>query len=418
MKIQIPDCFSNLSEPKRFKVLSGGRGSGKSESVARYLLAESMKHKHRILCARELMNSIADSVHKSLSDIIDQFKLPFFKVYDSYIVNERTGSEFIFKGIRHNVNEIKSMKGITICWIEEASSLTKDSLDILIPTIREENSELIFTFNRVLEADPVFEMFCMPVNEETTWYSHTTYEDNPFFPNVLRIEMENCKRDKPNDYVHIWLGEPRREGGALFNTEWFKWANQCDIPEKFDYSFIVADTAYKEKKKNDPKKDPDFQAFGYFGVKNKTLYFMDLIHEQMDALDVENWALPWILPKKILGFRNCWIEDKGHGIYLNQSFKKKGLPIPSDELRKEIMQRQLNKVERANNAIAWIDKINYNVVINLGMGETKIKKIKNELVFFPSPYVHDDIIDVISDGIVIALAVKSPADALRQMVRG
>jgi len=137
-KIQIPKVFKDIFEPKRYKILSGGRGSAKSESVARYLLICAMQRKERILCTREYQVSISDSVHRVLKDIIEQYELPYFEITNNSIRNKSTGSEFIFKGLKHNINEIKSMQGITKVWIEEAQSISKQSLDVLIPTIRKE----------------------------------------------------------------------------------------------------------------------------------------------------------------------------------------------------------------------------------------------------------------------------------------
>lgn len=206
-RIKIPDIFQPLFKPKRYKVLSGGRGSGKTETVARYLLIASMQSKERILCTRELQASISDSVYKTLKDIVELYDMPYFDITQTSIKNVLTGSEFIFKGLRHNINEIKSTKGITKVWCEESQSLSKASLDILLPTIREEGSELIFTFNRLNDLDPVYEMFCLNKNDDV-WYLHTTFEDNPFFPEVLDKERLRCLEERPEDYPHIWLGEP------------------------------------------------------------------------------------------------------------------------------------------------------------------------------------------------------------------
>lgn len=217
MNIQIPKSYLPIFEPKRNKVLSGGRGSGKTETVARYLLLSTIQNKERILCTREFQNSISDSVHKTLADVIDLYKLSFFKITQNSIINKATNSEFIFKGIRHNTNEIKSMKGITKVWCEESQSLTQESLKILIPTIREVNSELLFTFNRLKEREAVYEMFCRYVSDDV-WYLHTTYRDNPFFPEVLEKERLKCLRDNPQDYNHIWEGHPATQSDkSVFN---------------------------------------------------------------------------------------------------------------------------------------------------------------------------------------------------------
>lgn len=146
---QIPEVFSPLfTEEKRYYLLHGGRGSGKSENAGRFFLMEGLRSKHLILCTRETQESIAHSVHRTLKDIIIEEELPYH--YNKTSIWCDNGTEFIFKGLRDNTSQsIKSIKGITLCWVEEAQKITKNSLDILTPTIREEGSKIIFTYNRL-----------------------------------------------------------------------------------------------------------------------------------------------------------------------------------------------------------------------------------------------------------------------------
>jgi phage terminase large subunit len=206
MEIETPKVYKPIFQPKRYKVISGGRGSAKSETVARFLVALSATQKNkRILCTREYQNSITDSVYRTIKDIIDFYKLPYFEFTKVSIKHQLTNSEFIFKGLQ-DMNGIKSIKGITHCWVEEAQSLTQNSIDILTPTIREPNSEIIFTFNRDNEDDPVWTNFCNKERDDV-WHLHTTYRDNKFFPEVLRREMEYCKINDYQKYLHVWEGD-------------------------------------------------------------------------------------------------------------------------------------------------------------------------------------------------------------------
>jgi phage terminase large subunit-like protein len=422
INLTIPKVFEPLFKPKRYKVLSGGRGSSKSESVARWLLACCIQGHERILCTRELQNSIKDSVIKTLSDIIDSEKLSGFEVYNTSIKYPRTRSEFIFSGLHGNIDEIKSLKGITKAWAEESHSISKESLDILIPTIRVENSEIIFTFNRMLQEDPVWLMFCKnydPEKSSDVWHIHTTFADNPFFPDVLEQERLRCLANSNADYDHIWLGLPKTKVGNIWNTAWFRW-EPVEIPEKeFEYRYIVADTAYKEREltKNDKLTDPDYQAFGYWGVLKKKLYLLDVIFKQLKAVEVEAWCLPWILPKVAFwGFRYVWVEDKGHGIYLNQLFPKLKIPIPPEEQLKEWMKtRRLDKVARATNSAARIDINNSNVIINTNMGTEKIARIKEQLALFPN-MAHDDLEDLVTDGIYLGLDTYDAVADYKQLL--
>ena len=156
-EIDIPDAFVELVQPTkawRHIIYHGGRSSGKSTTVATVLAALATEKPLRILCCREVQNSIADSVHKLLSDVIGKYNLPNWEVGREYIRN-RNGSEFIFRGVRGNAQSIKSLEGVDICWVEEAQSVSMESIDILIPTIRKAGSYFIWTFNRLTENDPV-----------------------------------------------------------------------------------------------------------------------------------------------------------------------------------------------------------------------------------------------------------------------
>lgn len=196
-----------LSQKARYKVAYGGRGSAKSHTCARCLIILAMKSKVRILCTRQLQTSIANSVHKLLSDSINAMGLSdYFEITREAIRCNYTRSEFFFKGIQNNINEIKSIEGIDYCWIEEASNVSTESWEILIPTIRKENSEIWITFNPDREEDATYQKFIKnpPPNSIVQLVN---YYDNPWFPDVLQKEMEYCKEVDHGKYEHIWLGK-------------------------------------------------------------------------------------------------------------------------------------------------------------------------------------------------------------------
>lgn len=198
-----------FNEHWRNIVFYGGRGSGKSKHVALALILRGRQKKLRILCTREIQKTIADSVHKLLRDIIDEYGFTDYEVTDKAIRNTVTGTEFLFSGLRHNVNEIKSMEGIDIAWVEEAQSISEDSLKVLVPTIRKPGSQLIYTFNRFLELDPVYVRYVMTERARTytRQVNYDTLERAGLFPNDLREEME-ADSQSPELYAHVWLGEP------------------------------------------------------------------------------------------------------------------------------------------------------------------------------------------------------------------
>jgi len=207
MNFEIPEkLLFLLTKKARYKVAYGGRGSGKSWSVARSLILLALKEKSRILCTRQLQTSIKDSVHKLLCDSIDA--LGFGKYFEITRDSIRcyNGSEFIFKGLQNQTNEIKSIEGINFCWVEEAQSVSNDSWEILIPTIRKEGSEIWVTFNPDREEDATYQRFikCPPPDSIVELVN---YNNNPWFPDVLRREMDYDKEVDYGKYEHIWLGK-------------------------------------------------------------------------------------------------------------------------------------------------------------------------------------------------------------------
>ncbi len=218
-EIIIPKAFSGLFEPYRYKVYYGGRGSGKSWAFADALLIKAMQRKTRILCAREFQVSIAESVHKLLADRIVAHGLDdLFEVQKATIIG-KNGSEFIFKGIRHNVSEVKSMEGIDICWIEEGENTTQESLETIIPTIRKENSEIWISFNNKTPNDPVYKHFVLGQSDNAL-VKKVSFRDNPFFPLVLEKERLKKLAEDPEGYAHIWEGEfDTRNFGGVYSKQ-------------------------------------------------------------------------------------------------------------------------------------------------------------------------------------------------------
>ncbi len=212
--IDCPAIFRGLWENKcRYKVLYGGRGSGKTHQVAEYLVVKSLLQKEKILCTREIQRSIKESVHAVLVSKINALGLgKYFTITENKISNI-TGSEFIFAGLRMNIDSIKSIEGITKCWIEEAQSVSRKSLDILRPTIRTKDSEIIITFNPEREQDPVWQDFIINT-PDSAYVQKVNYNDNPFFPDDLEKERKECFDKNQDDYKWIWLGELRKISDA------------------------------------------------------------------------------------------------------------------------------------------------------------------------------------------------------------
>jgi hypothetical protein len=217
--VEFPDKLRCLFEPRRYKVLYGGRGSGKSWGVARALLILGASKPLRVLCAREFQNSIKESVHKLLDDQIDALELrPFYQVLDTEI-RGRNGTEIIFEGLRRNATKIKSMEGIDICWVEEAQTVSKASWDLLIPTIRANGSEIWITFNPDLEEDDTYQRFVVSPPSNAT-VRLVNWNDNPWFPEELRAEKDDLQAKDLDAYDNVWGGLTKRKVvGALWSKE-------------------------------------------------------------------------------------------------------------------------------------------------------------------------------------------------------
>jgi phage terminase large subunit len=206
------------SKGKRYKVLFGGRGSAKSWSVARYIVLQAYYRPVRVLCTREIQSSIKDSVHKLLADQIDQMGLSHAFNVQRDSISSLAGAEIIFKGLRHNINEVKSTEGVDICWVEEAEAVADESWQVLIPTIRKEGSEVIITFNPEDEKSATYTRFVEvegnPVIRDDMAIAKLNYNNNKWFSDTLRLEMEYDRRVDPEKFAHVWLGMPKKYGNA------------------------------------------------------------------------------------------------------------------------------------------------------------------------------------------------------------
>jgi phage terminase large subunit len=202
---QIPEAFAYLLKPKRYKGAYGGRGSAKSWSVARLLIGvKAMENTITVLCAREYMTTIKQSVKQLLDDTIEELGLGWFYTSTQTEIKGANGSRFIFAGLKNDPDKIKSMEGVNICWVEEANNVSAESLKVLKPTIREEGSEIWFTYNRKRADEPVHELSKRPDAD----FRLINHDQNPFFPKVLRTDMEYDRSHDPEMYQHVWEGEP------------------------------------------------------------------------------------------------------------------------------------------------------------------------------------------------------------------
>jgi phage terminase large subunit len=203
-----PEFYSYIKAYEIFLV-KGGRGGGKSESVAQALINVSRVEKTRILCTREIQGSMKDSVKAILEYWIHEWGLDDeFIIRRDTIINKFTGTDFVFIGMKGSIqnNTLKSLKGFKYVWFEEAHSATLEALQKLDPTIRIDGRVLFFTYNSETEHDAIDEYFA---GKSKVCRIHINYYENPFCPKVLVDMAHDCYRLSKDDYEHIWLGNPR-----------------------------------------------------------------------------------------------------------------------------------------------------------------------------------------------------------------
>ena len=209
--LETPRVFEPLLGRSRYKGIHGGRGSGKSHFFAELLIERQLTERADAVCIRENQKSLDQSVKKLLEHKIQQMNAgSYFEVQDSKI-KTHLGSVTIFQGMQnHTADSIKSLEGYKIAWVEEAQTLSQKSLDMLRPTLRAEDSELWFSWNPRKETDPVDSLLRGDEPPPGSIVVQANYQDNPHFPNVLRVEMEYDQRRDPDKYIHVWLGEYER----------------------------------------------------------------------------------------------------------------------------------------------------------------------------------------------------------------
>lgn len=220
VKAAIPSAYEPLfffmhdvkHPPYRYFDLEGGRSSGKSTTVALALVLEGSIYPTRILCGREYQNIIKDSVKKLLEDTINRYGITgYTTTLDS--IRHENGTEFIFKGFHDNLEAtVKSFEGIQRCWVEEAQTVSKESLNVLLPTIRADGSTIIFTRNPLTPEDEITRRFVTNATELTaqrTYHVHTTWRDLlkvHALPNEVLQQVKEAEGTP--DFAHVWEGLP------------------------------------------------------------------------------------------------------------------------------------------------------------------------------------------------------------------
>jgi phage terminase large subunit len=213
-RIEIAAAFRPFFDPHRYKIAYGGRGGAKSWQIARILAIRAAQSSLRVLCAREFQTSIKDSVIALLKGQIRQCGLmPYYRFGQTYI-ESRAGAEFLFKGLRINPDEIKSLEGVDICWVEEAQRTSEESWTFLIPTIRKNGSEIWCSLNPMYDDDATYKRFIKRPPPDALLVN-VNWRDNPWFPQTLNAERLYCLETDPEAYNWIWEGHTRKISDAV-----------------------------------------------------------------------------------------------------------------------------------------------------------------------------------------------------------
>lgn len=221
-----------ITKDKRIKIAFGGRGGTKSQTFADIFIKKVFDSNVKVGCFREYQNTLDDSVHALIASEIQRLGVPGYKITDKYIKHEGTNGSFKFRGLARNIYNVKSFQGFKYFWVEEGQFLSEQSLQVLIPTLREKDSELWISMNPVNETDAVFKRYLKPNWKQLLKYKYyedddllivwTNYDENPWFPKELEGDR---KRDyellNRNEYNHIWLGYPNPTvEDAIIKPEW------------------------------------------------------------------------------------------------------------------------------------------------------------------------------------------------------
>lgn len=319
LQIRIPEKLIPLTQPKRFKVAIGGRGGAKSETFAALHAGMVYQSGCRDVCCREFQKNIDESVHALIKRKIVEMGLDGFEVLDNKI-RHKNGGEILYKGLSRDPQGIKSVDDIELCWVEEAQSLSHDSIEQLTPSIRGKDSEIWFSANLRNSKDPFSKRFIKPFEKELRKHKiytdelHTiiwvNYDDNPWFPTELEKERQHDELTLTEaEYSHKWLGEFNDTvDNAIIMPAWF---DACvDAHERLNIKPVGIEVVAH---------DPSDTGFDNKGLAYRHGILIKDVQEEAhgDINEGADWAADYALSVKPDVF--TWDAD-GLGIGLRRQF--------------------------------------------------------------------------------------------------
>jgi phage terminase large subunit len=246
LEIPTPEWARPLLAPSRYKGAWGGRGSGKSHFFAELLVEEHIANPNQSsVCIREIQRTLNQSVKRLIESKIQSLQASsLFEVQDRIIKNRRGNGIIIFEGMQnHNSDSIKSLEGFDRAFVEEAQNLSQRSLDLLRPTIRKPKSELWFAWNPGESTDPIDQFLRGSESPPDAIVVPVNFDKNPWFPDVLRAEMEYDKRTNPDKYAHIWLGQYMQSSERRVFKNWK--VEEFDTPDNAIF-YLGADWGFAQ----------------------------------------------------------------------------------------------------------------------------------------------------------------------------
>jgi len=367
-KVAYPKVFKDWDKPKRYKLAYGGRSSSKSWTIARKLIQKTfslgLEHDEGyILCCREIQKSIEKSVYKLLENQIGLLGLrEYFSFTNKSIKNKVTNIEFVFEGLRHNSDAIRSMEGALLVWVEEGQKLTKKPFEEdLDPTIRREGSEIWITFNKVKEDDFIWQFANESSVQSEMLKVECNWRDNPWFPEIMnKLRLRHKKANQAlHDYV--WEGKFLKDGELqIWKEDQFNIVT--NVYTTIEYIEIIADTAEENEKPGTSSK-PDDSVFICVGIlPDSSLIILDFIHfkEQFNGLRTNAVAF-W---KKHQTFNSIKpaasvmaIEDKSSGKQLLHMLQNTEIlvepikrKVKASEMLKDVQPQETKKWRRSSQA--------------------------------------------------------------------
>lgn len=226
-KIELPPKLVKLFNGKaRYRCAYGGRGSGKTRSFAIMTAVWGMRLgkagvQGQILCAREFMNSLADSSFEEVKGAIESIDwlAEYYEVGERYIRSKDGNINYVFAGLRRNLDSIKSKARLLLCWVDEAETVSETAWMKLIPTVRESDSEVWITWNPESKLSATHQRFRENTPDDCK-IIEINWRDNPFFPKVLNAARKEDREKRPETYEHVWEGHfLTYHEGAYYSVE-------------------------------------------------------------------------------------------------------------------------------------------------------------------------------------------------------